>query len=361
LATPSDLAAAFTSLSPESFDGLTRAASVSTAAQTTQVFTRLGALRASNQISGSRASSFAPIHLAYSGDSQSLASLFDGERQQSGKHGLWLEAFGKRGDQGSDADGYTGFDYRTAGITLGYDREFGDNWVFGAALGYSRSDIDFSEAQAQGDINGRNLTLYGSWNKDGTYAQGMLSYGRNHYDQQRRVIVGSIDRLASSNHSGDVFAASLSGGFMSQSGEWSQGPYAALHYARIDEENFSETGAGGVDMLVGSKNTNSLSAELGLRALHGVKWRNGDLVTELNAAWSHDFDIDDRVITVAYAGAPGTSFALQGQNAKRNGAIFGAGLSYLDQYGMRASLRYQGEVREKYRAHAILGELRINF
>lgn len=124
--------------------------------------------------------------------------------------------------------------------------------------------------------------------------------------------VGGIDRLASRNHTGNVLATSLSGGFMSLAAPGA-GAYAALHYARIDEESFRETGAGDVDLQVESKNTSALSAELGLRAFHSMKWRN--LETESSASWGHDFGIDDRVITSGFAGAPGTAFALQGQDA----------------------------------------------
>ena len=355
------LDAALTSLSPEVYDGATRVAYASVTFQTRQLLTRLDAMRAGDQASSASASGFAPVRLAYSGDSQGLASLFDGERKQSGKRGLWLEAFGQWGDQETDSDGYTGFDVRTAGLSLGYDRAFSENWVAGAALGYSRVNADFNESRASSVISGQYLMLYGGWNKNGAYAQGVLSYGRNDYDQQRWVDVGAIDRLAVSSHSGNVLAASLSGGFMSQAGVWSRGPFAALHYARIDEESFRETGAGGVDLLVESKDTSALSAELGLRALHSMKWRNGDLVTELSASWSHDFGIDDRAIIAGYAGAPGTAFALQGQDSKRNGAIFGAGLGYIAPNGLSAALRYQGEIRDGYKTHAIFGQVRINF
>ena len=322
LSDPKSLNLALTSLSPEVYDGLTRAAFVSVASQTAQLFNRIEAVRANGQVSGYSVSSFTPIRLAYGGDSQSLASLFSSDKLSERRHGLWLEGFGQRGNQKDDPAGFTGFDSRIGGVTLGYDRKFGDDWLAGGALSYSSTNLNFNDARAYGDISSQYLSLYGGWNRNGVYLQGAFSYGLNSYDQQRWVNVGSIDRLAVSHHDGNVLAASLSGGFMSQSNTWSRGPYATLHYARIDEASFSETGAGGVDLLVGSKNTNALSTELGLRALHGMTWRSGELVAEFNAAWSHDFGIDNRVITAGFTGASGTSFALQAQDTKRDGATF---------------------------------------
>lgn len=215
-----EMGVALISLSPETYDGLTRAANASAKTQTSQPLARLGVLRAGGPVSERGESSFTPAHLAYGGSSQSLAGLFDAEKTLPGKQGLWLEAFGQRGNQGNDSDGYTGFNSNVAGITLGYDRELGNHWVAGTALAYSRTDLDFVSSQANGDVSGCYLSLYGSWNKDGAYAQGIMSYGRNNYDQQRRVNVGGIDRLAMSDHDGNVWAANLSGGFMTSSGAW---------------------------------------------------------------------------------------------------------------------------------------------
>jgi len=360
LGSPDTLSIALGSLGPESYDGLTRASYIGTSTQTMQLMSRLGTLRANRLASHGKSASLAPVRLAYNGNSTSLATLVAEKDDPSRKHGLWLQPVSTSADL-NDSDGYTGFDYRLQGITLGYDQEFGENWIVGAAVGYSEADIDFNAPGVNGDISSRYLSLYGSWDKDHAYAEGVMTYGRNDYDQQRTVDVVGFRRFVQSDHDGTVLATSVAGGLMYPAGGWSLGPYAALHYARIHEDSFLETGAGGVDLRMNARDTDYLSTDLGFRALHSLNWGEDTIVTELNAAWNHDFDIDSRVMNGSFAGAPGTSFALDGRDVERNGALFGVGLSYVDQNGISAALRYHGELRQGYQANTFLGELRISF
>jgi uncharacterized protein with beta-barrel porin domain len=67
------------------------------------------------------------------------------------------------------------------------------------------------------------------------------------------------------------------------------------------------------------------------------------------------------VITSSIAGAPGISFSVPGQPVERHGVVFGAGITLVSGDGFRASLKYGGEFRDTYTAHALLGELRFLF
>jgi uncharacterized protein YhjY with autotransporter beta-barrel domain len=361
LQTPQAINSALGSLSPETYGGSTRASAATLSAQNGQLFSRLGSLRNNQRATNRQASGFAPFKLAYGGSDLQLAGLFDGDHEPRRTEGLWLETFSKIGDLEQSANGYSGFGYQANGITVGYDHAFGENWIAGAAYGYSRTDLKFSGALAQADIGGQNLSLYAGWQDDGVYLQGILSGGRNDYDQQRLVSAGSITRLAVSEHQGKTLGVSLAGGFMAGAGNWSRGPYAVLHYVRTGEDAFLERGAGGINLVMNARKFDALNTEFGMRAQHSAEFYDGVLIAELSGGWTHDFAIDDGVITAAYAGAPGTSFALQGQSIEHNGANFSAGLSYVDKNGLTAAVRYQGEVRASYQTHAVFGELRFSF
>ncbi|WP_291009949.1 hypothetical protein [Hydrogenophaga sp.] len=350
---------ALKTLGPEAHDSVTRATSIGLDANSSQLSSRLGGLRTSRSGATRSADAFVPVVLAATGD---VNSLMDGaSKAVAPRHGLWLEPFGKTGTQADEAGGFTGFKLRSNGLTVGYDQALGEHSVVGAAFGYARTRLDFNGQSARGEIGNHALSLYGSWDKDGQYVQGILSYGNVKYEQSRTVIVGGISRVAVSQHSGKTVAADLEAGFMSPSGNWSRGPYAAARLASIREEAFSETGAGGLSLLMAGKNTDTLNAELGFRAEHASAAGNGDLVVGLTAAWLHDFAIDDRTLSASYDGALGNAFAIPGLPAARNGAKLGASLSYVDQAGWMAALRYQFEVREGFRSHGLAGEMRLSF
>jgi outer membrane autotransporter protein len=129
----------------------------------------------------------------------------------------------------------------------------------------------------------------------------------------------------------------------------------------LDEERFREKGAGSVSLNIDDRQTDSLVSELGVRLARVFKTKCGSLIPELSAAWLHDFDIDDRVIKSSFAGSPGASFSMKGQDVERNGAVLGAGITFIHKSGLSTSLKYKGEFREKYKSNAIMGELRYTF
>ena len=112
---------------------------------------------------------------------------------------------------------------------------------------------------------------------------------------------------------------------------------------------------------IDGRQTDSLVSELGVRLARVFKTKCGSLIPEVSAAWLHDFDIDDRVITSSFAGFPGASFSIRGQDVERNGATLGAGITFIHKSGLSTSLRYMGEFREKYKSNGVMGELRFTF
>jgi uncharacterized protein with beta-barrel porin domain len=307
-----------------------------------------------------------PILLAYRGSD--VGQLYNPERisQIQGKNGLWFDAFGQWGDQGegnrnSWSGGYTGFDYFMRGATLGFDRALTDRLMAGVSVGYSRSDIDLNHDQGNGYIRSLYGSIYGSYFYKNLYMDGIFSYGRNWYDNHRLITIGTDQRKAYSKHDGGLFSAYLQGGYYFDIKKWLIGPFASLQYIYLDEEGFTEKGAGGVSLKIDSRQTNSLVSQLGVRLARVFKTKCGSLIPEVSAAWLHDFDIDDRVITSSFTGSPGASFSIKGQDVERNGATLGAGITFVHQSGFSTTLKYIGEFWEKYKSNGVMGELRFTF
>jgi uncharacterized protein YhjY with autotransporter beta-barrel domain len=349
---------ALSTLSPDSYDNFTR-----TTYSTTHRYNRSLQYRMDNVRSYSHVSqpgNEAPILLAYRGSD--VSQLYNPERvsQIQGKNGLWLDVFGQWGDQGAK-EGYTGFDYFMRGATLGFDRALTDKLMAGVSVGYSRADIDLDHEQGSGYIKSLYGSIYGSYFYKNLYIDGIFSYGRNWYDNHRLITIGTDQRKAYSKHDGDLFSAYLQGGYYFNIKKWLIGPFASLQYIYLDEESFKEKGAGGVSLQIDSRQTNSLVSELGVRLARVFKTKYGSLIPEVSAAWLHDFDIDDRVITSSFAGSPGTSFSIKGQDVEKNGATLGTGITFIHKSGLSTSFKYIGEFREKYKSNGVMGELRFTF
>lgn len=358
------LGSAYDQMSPDSYDISTNITAVITQQYTQTMLKRIHSIRSPLRLAGS-----APKHadrdqilLAYNGSDASIGRLIGtGEvTPEKTTYGIWLDGFGKWGDQ-DEMDGFNGYQYNVSGTTLGLDRTFGTRFLAGIGIGYAHTNIGLDGAQGKGDINTIFGALYGSYFTRRMYVDAALSYGRQLYDNERNIVVGPLQNTASSDHSGDTFSAFAEGGYNVDIKNWIIQPFVSLHYIYLNEESFRESGAGGVSLRVGSRQTDSLVSGLGARITRVFRIKNSSLIPEISAAWNYDFAVDDRIITASFAGAPGTSFSVRGQDVEPHGAIVGAGLTFISKGGLSASLKYNGEFRENYQAHGILVDLRYEF
>jgi uncharacterized protein YhjY with autotransporter beta-barrel domain len=357
----SQFGAAFSSLSPDSYDNYTRATYDSAWQYTRSLHRRLNNIRTYGTTTGYDPES-KPLLLAFAGSDANLGQLFaTGQFSQTqAKNGLWFNGYGQSGDQEPDK-GFTGFDYNLYGGALGFDHAFNNKLIAGLSLGYSRTDVSLDHHYGNGDIKSLTGSVYGSYFTRNAYVEGAVSYGRNWYDNDRLITVGPLQRKASSDHEGDLFSVFLGGGYAFNIKDWAIGPFASLRYIYLNEESFRERGADSLNLRVDHRNTDSLTSELGLRLARIFEVKYGSLIPEVSAAWSYDFDIDDRVITATFEGSPGAAFSIDGQPVERNGAVLGVGLTFIHKSGFSTSLRYRGEFREKYDSHGVMGELRLTF
>jgi len=353
---------AFSSLSPDSYDNATRTTYDVTRQYTKILQQRMRSLRPTLASAGTESRSRSdrePLLLAYNGSNSSIGGLVDTRRrtEEQKRYGLWLQGFGQWGDQ-DEAEGYSGFDYRMAGVTFGFDYAFADRVVTGVSVGYADTDIDLGRNAGSGDIESVGGSLYSCYFTERAYLEGVFSYGKQQYDNERNLVIGSLVRTARSDHDGDAFSAFAEGGYNLGFRGWTVSPFASLQYIYLDEDTSVESGAGAVSLLVDGRTTDSLVSELGFRLGRVFQTATGSLVPEVSLAWKYDFDIDDRDITASFSGSPGAAFTIAGQDVDDHAAVFGAGVTFIHKSGFSTSLEYNGELRGDYSAHGIAGIIR---
>jgi outer membrane autotransporter protein len=138
-------------------------------------------------------------------------------------------------------------------------------------------------------------------------------------------------------------------------------PFGSLSFAYLREESFTESGAGAMDQHISSRSSNSLRSELGMRLQSQAASRSGLWVGELSAAWSHDYDIDDRTIHAGYVGAGGPSFALDGRDVSKDGTRLGADLTLHSRRGYKAALSVGSEIRQHLTSYMARLEITLPF
>ena len=364
LSPDADIDTVYRSLSPDTHDNYTRASYDGVTQYLDVLDHRMQTRRVGSLLQGSVAQPVAggSLLLAYNGPVADMGPLHadDAMAVPAWWRDFWGTAFGRWGDQDGE-DGYTGFDYDILGVALGFDRPVTEHLLLGVSAAYTDTDVDQDKGRGNGDIEGWMASLYGNYSLDRAYVDATLSYGQNDYDARREVRVGTIKRTARSDHDGDVFAASLGSGYPISREDTVLEPFGRLQYIRLDEDAFTETGADSVNQRISSRDTDSLTSEIGLRVGRVYQKAAGRLITDASVAWLHDFDIDDRTITTSYTGAPASSFSIPGQDVERNGVTLGLGVGFETRKGVSTSLNYNGEFRDGFSAHGIIGRVSYRF
>jgi len=350
---------AFTSLSPAQYDSSTTTTYAVTEQYSRTLLERMHSVRALLGLKNSTEEAW-PL-LAYNGSDKSQQLLLSPqESEKQNPYGLWFDGFKLWGDQGGQ-NGFVAYDYSVYGMTLGFDRNFGDGFMAGISLGLTKTNIDIHYNLGEGDIESNFVSLYGSYFTEKMYFDLVLSYGKQDFDNYRNVTVGSLQRVARSGHNGDSYSMFVEGGYNFDYEPWILQPFASLMYTSLAEDGFTEQGAGAANQIVADRDTESLVSELGLRVTKAYQLENGTLLPEASLAWNYNFDIGDRLITASYEGSPNTTFSIDGQDVEKHGASVGVGLMFISKGGLSTALRYRGEFRDKYDAQAVYGEMRYEF
>jgi outer membrane autotransporter protein len=357
---------AYNQLSPVSYNNSTRTSLDSSRYYSKTVQNRMASLRAVAKpvrVSGENApGQKKKVLLAYNGADADIGKLLSREEQtESGRRfGVWASGFGQWGKQDT-ADGFVGYDFSISGLALGFDYNFSKGLIAGFSLGGSSSDVDLKQNAGSSDIDSYLGSLYASFFTNNLYLESVLTYGRQDYDNERNIVVGNLRNTASSDHNGDLFNAYLSGGYYFSNKGLRFGPFASLQYTYLDEDGFEETGAGGMNLVVDDRQTDALVSHLGMRVGGFLDTNIGRLIPEVSLAWLYDFGLDDQVVTAGFAGSPGGSFSVEGQDVENNGVALGAGLTLLPKSGIVISLGYRGELRDNFSSHAAIGQIRFEF
>ena len=246
------------------------------------------------------------------------------------RSGWWLKGFGYYGNQGARGDS-TGYDSRIFGTMIAYDAPIGLDTRAGLGFGYSRSTIDGDTFDADTDFDTYRALAYighehGSW-----FVNGSASFGWSEYSSMRHIVFPGVDRTANAEYSGQDYTAFASTGFHLSAQKFTITPIASLQYTRMHISDYTETGAGDIDLKVKSQDYDFLESGLGVKV---ERYFSDDLgrtsfVPEGHFNWFHELLNPDLEQTAKFTAAGSSSFTTQGPETADNLFNVGGGLSLL--------------------------------
>ncbi|MCP4408481.1 MAG: autotransporter outer membrane beta-barrel domain-containing protein [Gammaproteobacteria bacterium] len=248
-----------------------------------------------------------------------------------------------------------GFDFNTYGISAGVDYRFTNNFVLGLAGGYSNLDVDIKSTTGRsgGDVeaDGYSISAYGLYYLDKFYFNGVVGYGSNDYDTSRRVVIpsesadplrGPVDATASATTDSDQISLAGTVGYEFSRDAMTFGPYLRGDYLDVDIDGYTESGAGGLNLVIDKQSLKSLTSTLGGQLSYSFSQNFGIVVPHGRLEWIHEFEDASRSISARYLhNVNNTFWTAPSDDPDRDYFTLGIGVSTVFQSGVQAFLDYQ--------------------
>ncbi len=371
---PSGVAYALQQIAPEEFAAQGRLSTEAAARQVRNIYTRIMALRSGAietislkdlqlNVDGQNIPLPTPDDDSeYRLEGKPLASQGREQKMYSGTaHALEMNKFGLFvngqigfGDKNTTAN-ETGFDFNSLGLTGGADYRLTDKMIFGAALGYSLAKADLYENSGSIEVNGLNLSLYGSfYHPKKFYIDMLYSYGMTAYDNSRSIIYTlehdtPINQTAHSDPDGEQQILSISGGYHLHFGKLSVTPTLRLDQIDTSISSFTENIAdpqapgAGLALAINDQTVKSFTLAFGAQLALELKQSSGiTFIPQVNLEWVTESKTGQRWIKgrfVDYAGED--SFAIPTDEADSSYANLGLGLAVQFDEKLSAFVNYE--------------------
>jgi outer membrane autotransporter protein len=241
-----------------------------------------------------------------------------------------------------------GFDFNTKGITAGIDYRFLEGLVLGLAFGYGNSDANIDANGGDIGANVWSSTLYGTYYAtDHFYVEGSGAYGWGNYDQTRNIsysLLGS-PREAEADYGGNQYTLMFGAGYDFVRGPGILDVYGRLRYVSVDLDGYTEHGASGLDLNIGSQEATSFMSILGLNYTGSISLAKVVLVPQGWFEWLHEYENGDNPVTGVFANDPNRiPFVLATDSFDKDSFRIGLGLGAQFGKGRTAFVTYEARL-----------------
>lgn len=272
----------------------------------------------------------------------------------------WASGYGVGGDVDGDGNGNP-FDYDMAGTVFGIERNLTPLFLMGLVGGYSHSNVDMNRPRSSAEVDSYHAGVYAHLTEGIAYSTALVAYGYQDYDTTRQIMIPGpmpITRSARANYHGDELSAYFEKGLNLSYAGWRIQPLVGIQYIAMEREDFRETGAGAVGLLVNEDHVNSLRLSAGGRIAPELpEGFFGAIIPELRGRFVHELLDDDQAISASFAGAPGGNFIVNSAELGRNFGIVGAGLNAQLTPAVNLFVDYDFTFSSSLEAHAGSGGL----
>jgi len=247
------------------------------------------------------------------------------------ENNLWAQTYGDYVYQ--DKRGLSnGYIANLWGTVIGIDRIFlQDNLRLGLAQGFGWSHIRSKDNYGRTRFNSYQTGFYGEYDSRSiplTF-DAVLTYGYNDYESSRKISVGSINRTAQSDYSGQQFSSYFEGGYKITKNNFDIIPLIAVDYTYLHISGYTENGADSLNLSVDSQDYNALQLGVGCRLMRAFEYKNNILTPELHLRYFYSAVNDEQQTVASFAGG-GTAFQTTGFRPAPSSVNFGGRFEFFN-------------------------------
>jgi outer membrane autotransporter protein len=274
--------------------------------------------------------------------------------------GMWVQAFGGNASQRNTPQS-NGYDLRSGGVAVGMDREMFNDSRLGLSFSQANSQVKARGGAKSISVVSYQTNLYGTTNfANNFFIDGLAGLSLNRYTSNRSIAL--TGNTATAYYSGQTYIAKVEGGKVNDLGNgFSLTPKAGFTFAHNKIDDYSENGAGTLNLSVATKSSNFFEARAGFNAGYTTTNSKGTKIApEINLSYGHDFVGAKQVSTSNFVGQ-NTSFTSEGSNVRRGSLRTGVALNIFQANAISMNLEYGFERRISYHGHSASARVRYDF
>lgn len=289
-----------------------------------------------------------------------VAQRMADNRSDSGKTGLWMNAYGNWGNGKNRGDYRMGNDHSVTGGAIGLDMTSGA-LRFGVAGGYSEDKVTYLGGNSNGKSKSWQFGGYVGYGADRLHVDGQLAYISGDITASKSVLAGSgltlIQGTAGASTKGHLFKGVMTVGYDMGGQKFTFEPYVGIDFASGHVNGFTESGMGVLDLTVDQIKADRTDLVLGARMAAPM----GSVSFYANAAYRYDVNNDPGSVSAYFNGVASAPFTVSTIGSGRSVFDVDAGISAMIGKSASVFVGYQGSFRNDLDSHGVNGGVRINF
>jgi len=272
-------------------------------------------------------------------------------------NGIWAQTFGTAAKQ-NNINENDGYDSKSLGFAFGYDKEIAKNTRLGLGLSYANSHIKSSDSLKTTNIDTYQINAYSGHSFGKYFLDTVLGFAWNDYTSNRTI--SAVNSVANANYQGQTYITKVRGGFVKDIGNgFNITPETSLNFVRNNTNNYTENGAGTLNLNVKGSSSNFLEGRVGLNLGYRMTTKKHTKISpKISASYGYNFLNNRQTTTSNFVGQTATFNNLSSKIDPRSIKI-GGGIDVYSTNSFVVSGEYIMEKRNRYQSHS--GVLRVRF